>query len=104
MNTQKVRYNEDKINLGTATIRNEDHTLGNIVRMALLRDKAVKFAGYRRPHPLVDEIEIKAQTTDEKKPSKAIEDSCDDLIQHVDSIEMKFRNAMMRYKGESGHN
>ena len=32
-NTQKVIYNEDKINLGTVYVHDEDHTLGNIVRM-----------------------------------------------------------------------
>ena len=32
-NNQKVTYNEDKINLGTTVVYDEDHTLGNIVRM-----------------------------------------------------------------------
>ena len=71
-NNQKVTYNEDKINLGTTVVYDEDHTLGNIVRMQLLRDKTVKFAGYRKPHPLENKIEIKCQTTNEKKPAQAI--------------------------------
>ena len=58
-NVQKVIYSEDKINLGTTIVHDEDHTLGNIVRMQLLRDKTVKFAGYRKPHPLENKIEIK---------------------------------------------
>ena len=58
-NNQKVTYSEDKINLGTTVVYDEDHTLGNIVRMQLLRDKTVKFAGYRKPHPLENKIEIK---------------------------------------------
>ena len=37
-NVQKVIYSEDKINLGTTIVHDEDHTLGNIVRMQLLRD------------------------------------------------------------------
>ena len=57
--TSKVVYSEDKINLGTAIIMDENHTLGNIVRYQLLKDKAVKFAGYRVPHPLESKIEIK---------------------------------------------
>ena len=85
--TQKVTINEEKINLSVLNIQDEDHTLGNIVRLQLLRDRAVKFAGYRKPHPLENRIEIKCQTTDEKKPATAIKDACADLTAHLDSIE-----------------
>ena len=98
-NNQKVTYNEDKINLGTTVVYDEDHTLGNIVRMQLLRDKTVKFAGYRKPHPLENKIEIKCQTTNEKKPAQAIQDACADLIIHCDSIESKFSEAVTRWEG-----
>ena len=47
-----VEINEEKINLSVVDIQDEDHTLGNIVRLQLLRDRSVKFAGYRKPHPL----------------------------------------------------
>jgi DNA-directed RNA polymerase II subunit RPB11 len=30
----------------------EDHTLGDLLRIFLLKRKDVKFAGYRMPHPL----------------------------------------------------
>ena len=46
----------------------EDHTLGNIVRQQLLRDKRVRFAGYRRPHPLFDLVEFKVQSNGEVEP------------------------------------
>lgn len=55
----KFQYSEDKINIGVITIQDEDHTLGNIVRHHLLKDKAVKFAGYKKAHPLINEIEMK---------------------------------------------
>lgn len=55
----KVQYSEDRINQALVTIQDEDHTLGNIVRYQLLHDKNVKFAGYRKPHPLENFIEIK---------------------------------------------
>ena len=99
-NVQKVIYSEDKINLGTTIVHDEDHTLGNIVRMQLLRDKTVKFAGYRKPHPLENKIEIKCQTSNEKKPAQAIQDACSDLIIHVESIEAKFKEAFSNYQGQ----
>ena len=46
-------------NFATITIYEEDHTLGNIIRQQLLKDKRVKFAGYRKPHPLFDLLEMK---------------------------------------------
>jgi len=51
-------------NSGTLTINKEDHTMGNLIRMQLLRDKQVKFAGYIHPHPLIHKIELRVQTMD----------------------------------------
>ena len=99
LNRSKVTNNEEKINLSIVSILDEDHTLGNVIRHQLLRDKSVKFAGYRKPHPLENRIEIKCQTTGEKKPSEAIQDTCDDLISHLDSIEEKFGQAMNQFVG-----
>ena len=101
--TQTVTINEEKINLSVVNIREEDHTLGNIVRLQLLRDRSVKFAGYRKPHPLENRIEIKVQTTGEKKPSEAIQDACSDLVQHLDTIEAKFNEAMTQFQGGGGN-
>ena len=51
-------------NSGMLTINKEDHTMGNLIRMQLLRDKQVKFAGYIHPHPLIHKIELRVQTMD----------------------------------------
>ena len=58
---KKHEYSSQKEadNIGDLTINDEDHTLGNILRHELLRDKSVKFSGYKRPHPLENKIEIK---------------------------------------------
>ena len=95
--TKNVTINEEKINLSVLNIPYEDHTLGNIVRMQLLRDKTVKFSGYRKPHPLENRIELKCQTTGEKKPSEAIQDACSDLVTHVDTLEARFKEAMTQF-------
>jgi len=59
---KKVTYKKDTKtqNAATVEIQREDHTVGNIVRMQLHRDKDVNFAGYRIPHPLEHRLEIKA--------------------------------------------
>ena len=55
-----VYEKSQKINdFATITVNGEDHTLGNIIRQQLLKDRRVKFAGYRKPHPLFDLLEFK---------------------------------------------
>jgi DNA-directed RNA polymerase II subunit RPB11 len=60
-NYREVKYEEDsrQRHQGSATITGEDHTLGNIVRHQLILDPRVRFAGYKKPHPLEESIEIK---------------------------------------------
>lgn len=48
------------------TLHLEDHTLGDLIRIFLLKKKEVKFAGYKMPHPLFDRVEIKVQTVTDK--------------------------------------
>ncbi|CAK0854466.1 unnamed protein product, partial [Prorocentrum cordatum] len=50
----------------------EDHTLGNILRMELLRNEAVLFAGYKVPHPLNHMIELRVQTLPKTTPEAAV--------------------------------
>jgi DNA-directed RNA polymerase subunit L len=60
---RKVVYERDKIpGAGTFTFSREDHTLGNLLRMQLLQDKNVLFAGYRIPHPLEHKMLVRVQT------------------------------------------
>ena len=58
-NDSQVLYKDDtKIaNAGTFTIKNHDHTLGNLIKNELLLDKKnVLFSGYKKPHPLESSI------------------------------------------------
>merc|ERR1711933_314742 len=50
----------------------EDHTLGNILRMELLRNEDVLFAGYKVPHPLDHMIELRVQTLPKSSPEMAV--------------------------------
>ena len=51
-----------RTNTGTFVFAKEDHTLGNLLRMQLLRDPHVRFAGYRMPHPLVHDCHVRIET------------------------------------------
>ena len=46
----------------TYRIELEDNTLGDLLRIFLLEEDDISFAGYKVPHPLEDVLEIKVQT------------------------------------------
>jgi len=56
---------------GTFLVNKEDHTIGNIIRMSLLSDRRVLFAGYRQPHPLDPFLHIKVKTRGSNSNSNA---------------------------------
>jgi DNA-directed RNA polymerase II subunit RPB11 len=64
----RLTYRPDnkKPNAGTFVLAKEDHTLGNLIRIQLLRDRNVRFAGYRMPHPLIYDCHIRVETIDSK--------------------------------------
>ncbi|KAL9646456.1 hypothetical protein ABK040_006453 [Willaertia magna] len=91
----EIKLKEEKIekmpNAASFTINKEDHTLGNIVRMKLLEDKRVLFAGYRIPHPLEHHIEVKLQTIDQWEPREVLVDSVTSLIRDLNTLKSEFK-------------
>lgn len=63
---EKLTFQPDtmKPNAGLFILSKEDHTLGNLIRLQLLRDPSVRFAGYRMPHPLINDCHIRVETID----------------------------------------
>merc|ERR1712183_112843 len=57
----------------------EDHTLGNSIRMELLRNEDVIFAGYKVPHPLNHMIELRVQTLPTTSPEAAVRHAISNL-------------------------
>lgn len=57
----------------------EDHTMGNLLRMELMNNKKVKFAGYKVPHPLEDKVEIKIHGSKNNEPEKVLSEAISDL-------------------------
>lgn len=65
---KRLVYSADskKPNAGNFVLAKEDHTIGNLLRLQLLRDPSVRFAGYRIPHPLISECHVRVETMDSK--------------------------------------
>ncbi len=73
---KRLVYGADskKPNAGNFVLAKEDHTIGNLLRLQLLRDPSVRFAGYRIPHPLIFECHVRVETMDSKlTPIQVIE-------------------------------
>merc|ERR1719198_244695 len=68
----------------------EDHTLGNILRMELLRNENVLFAGYKVPHPLDHMIELRIQTLPKSSPEQALRRAVRNLRQETRSMLEQF--------------
>lgn len=77
------------INSVTYRIELEDHTIGDLTRIYLLKNKDVKFAGYRVPHPLDDILEIKVQTSVENT-NEVVKDTLGKLSKELWELEKDF--------------
>ena len=82
---------------GTFVISHEDHTIGNIIRQQLLKDrKVVNFAGYRKPHPLMNKVELKIQTHNDSRPYDALTNSVAELKNLNVKLKRSFNEQMKK--------
>jgi len=98
---RKSTYTADskRPNCGTFVLEKEDHTLGNLLRIQLLRDNTVRFAGYRMPHPLVFDCHVRVETMDAKvKPEHVFLAAIFDLQNEVERMEKQWEMAVNDYE------
>lgn len=60
-------------------VRNEGHTLGNLVRMQMLKYEQVRFAAYKVPHPLKHKMVLRVQSTSNTTPRSCVVHAIDAL-------------------------
>ena len=91
-------------NAATFKVLKEDHTLGNLLRMQLLRDPIVRFAGYKMPHPLENVLEVKVQTSgvgEKSKPVDVVNEALDELNNEIKNIQQQFDDLIAKRNKES---
>jgi DNA-directed RNA polymerase II subunit RPB11 len=101
---EKMTYTADtKVNnAGTFILNKEDHTIGNLLRMQLLRDPAVRFAGYQTPHPLLHHVVLKVQTVSSNvAPVDVVSAAVEDLANETDHLTIQMREAMDKWKKDN---
>ena len=77
----------------TYSFQNEDHTLGNILRYMLMKDKNTTFCGYSIPHPSEDVMNIRLQTREENT-NQIMGKAMDRVIEISDILSDKFKKAL----------
>ncbi|KAJ1849769.1 RNA polymerase subunit AC19 [Coemansia sp. RSA 2703] len=63
----------------TFSIKEEDHTLGNSLRWAIMQNPQVDFCGYSIPHPSEAKMNVRIQTTERTNAVDAMNKGLDDL-------------------------
>ncbi|KAI9348767.1 DNA-directed RNA polymerase, partial [Zopfochytrium polystomum] len=89
-------------NAATFSILKEDHTLANMLRMQLLKNPKVLFAGYKVPHPLEHMFILKVQTTPDTTPMDVFNTELNNLMNEISSIKLKFENQLTLHGIEGG--
>jgi DNA-directed RNA polymerase subunit L len=87
----------DKTKKVMLNIQNENHTMGNLLGYMLKLDKNVVYAGFRKDHLLIDNIEIKLETTN-YNPVKTFFMVTDELKKNYRLLEKKIVG--LKYKNK----
>jgi DNA-directed RNA polymerase II subunit RPB11 len=96
----KLAYVVDskRTNTGTFILSKEDHTIGNLMRIQLLRNNKVRFAGYRMPHPLIFDCHIRVETTSETTPAGAFNAALSELEVELEHLKFQFDDAVKSFQ------
>lgn len=84
-------------NAGTFVVQREDHTVGNLIRTELHKDKDVTFAGYKIPHPLEYVLLVKVSTNGVKSPIEAGKDAIMSLKYQIADLNQQFTSELSKF-------
>nr|UXY87000.1 DNA-directed RNA polymerase II complex subunit Rpb11 [Cryptomonas paramecium] len=92
--TKKIEFHKDNNNLnhGSFRIKNEDHTIGNLIQKQLLKHPDVIFSGYKKFHPLEKYIFLKIITNGHKTPIQVLDSVLKDLYIQFSLLEEEVCN------------
>jgi len=80
----------------TLFFNEEDHTLGNLLRVQLLRDPEVIFAAYKVPHPLTRSVEVRVQTHGTTPVTESMDTALEAIGKDLDIFDKAFEEALAR--------
>lgn len=102
---QRIEVQEDMRipNAATFVFNKEDHTLGNMLRHAVLAQPGVLFCGYKVPHPLEPRVLVKIQTDGTMTPAEVLQQACTKLIVDLGSLKQSWAKEVRLSNDSSGY-
>ncbi|CAD7939791.1 unnamed protein product [Amoebophrya sp. A120] len=82
----------------TYAFRNEDHTLGNVLRYALMQHVDVEGAGYNIPHPSEEVMNVWVQSKNNVSPDDCMEQALENIQDMCDHVSATYADALRRFK------
>lgn len=90
----------------TFSFYNEDHTLGNLLRNQIAKNKQVDFCAYSVPHPSEPICNIRVQVSEEapsdSDANQALKHGLKRISKMCDALTEKFENSLTAYKETHG--
>ncbi|KAF9400254.1 RNA polymerase subunit AC19 [Podila epigama] len=80
----------------TFCLQDEDHTLGNALRWAVMKNPDVDFVSYSMPHPSEPKTNFRVQTSEKTTAIDALLKGLDDLSSICSHVMETFNNELMR--------
>ncbi|KAJ1972812.1 RNA polymerase subunit AC19 [Dimargaris xerosporica] len=78
----------------TFAIHKEDHTLGNALRHCIMQNPDVEFCGYSVPHPSLQKIHLRIQTSTNTTALDALNKGLSDLYGMCEHMLTEFEDVM----------
>lgn len=82
-------------------LKGEGHTLCNVLREELLKDRSVTFSAYRIDHPLIPSSVFIVATDGSKLPEDALKEAFDRLLSKTRELEEAVKKAFEGVKEPS---
>nr|SVE70209.1 EOG090X0LBP [Eubosmina coregoni] len=96
-----LREDEENDSNKTFIFEGEGHTLGNALKMLLLKNPEVNFCGYTIPHPSEDKLHLRIEMLSNTSPADVLRKALEDLEKVCTHISDKFEEAVKEYKDSS---
>ncbi len=95
MNVKILKQGENHLEL---EIKGEDHTLCNLLKKALLKNKDVVFAGYKIEHPLLSEPHLYISTNGNVSPKEVMTNTVVRLKSLLNEFKEHFSKAVEDFR------
>jgi len=95
-----VRYDQGTETSATFIFHGEDHTLGNALRYALMRNPNVEFAGYSIPNPAENAVILRVQTIKTVPATQALTEAVNQLDLIAEGIRAQFQEAVASFQSD----